>query len=227
MAIFFQVSVRDRILEYCNEDGQVQDKTKDYIVDRSRPSKSDPNYQNTLNSLEQEQLAWIWVLILAFVAPELVGTFLRSLRIVLFKTYSIPKLTDFLLVFIMETLHVIGLVVLAFLAFPQLDSAHAVVLTNCVGLIPGLLLLMNRSKKDKLMWLKTPMDIFAILAQLSGALVWPILQATDSSMSSQTLAFPWSLTIGLILVSFGWWETFATNEESAFKVDKLFFLKHK
>ena len=210
---FCQVSVRDRVLEYCNEDGKVQDKTKDYIVDRTR---SEPN----LSQLEQEQIAWIWVLIFAYATPELVGTFLRSLRIVLFKTYTIPKLTDFLFVFIMETLHVIGLVVLAFLAFPQLDSAHAVVLTNCVGFIPGLLLLMNRSKKDKLMWLKTPMDVLAILAQLSGALVWPILQATDSSMSSQTLSFPWSLTIGLILVSFGWWETFSTNEQSAFKVNK-------
>ena len=204
--------MRDRVLEYCNEDGKVQDKTKDYIVDRTR---SEPN----LSQLEQEQIAWIWVLIFAYATPELVGTFLRSLRIVLFKTYTIPKLTDFLFVFIMETLHVIGLVVLAFLAFPQLDSAHAVVLTNCVGFIPGLLLLMNRSKKDKLMWLKTPMDVLAILAQLSGALVWPILQATDSSMSSQTLSFPWSLTIGLILVSFGWWETFSTNEQSAFKVN--------
>ena len=206
--------MRDRVLEYCNEDGKVQDKTKDYIVDRIR---SEPN----LSQLEQEQIAWIWVLIFAYATPELVGTFLRSLRIVLFKTYTIPKLTDFLFVFIMETLHVIGLVVLAFLAFPQLDSAHAVVLTNCVGFIPGLLLLMNRSKKDKLMWLKTPMDVLAILAQLSGALVWPILQATDSSMSSQTLSFPWSLTIGLILVSFGWWETFSTNEQSAFKVNNL------
>ena len=129
-----------------------------------------------------------------------------------------PRLMDFLFVFTMETLHVIGLVILAFLAFPQLDSAHAVVLTNCLAIIPSMLLLMNRSKKDKLMWLKTPVDIFAILAQLSGALVWPILQWTNHSMSKETLSYPWSLPLGLILASFGWWETFATNEDSALKV---------
>ena len=72
----------------------------------------------------------------------------RSLRIVVLKTYHIPALTDFIFVFIMETLHVIGLALLAFVAFPQLDSAHAVVLTNCLAIIPGILLLMSRNKRD-------------------------------------------------------------------------------
>ena len=189
-------------------------------MDRSRPSSysEDPNYAQKLDSLEQEQIAWIWVLIFAYATPELVGTFLRSLRIVAFKSYQIPKLMDFLFVFTMETLHVLGLVVLAFLAFPQLDSAHAVVLTNCLAIVPSLLLLMNRSKTDKLIWLKTPLDIFAIFVQLSGALVWPILQWTDNSMAKESLTYPWSLPLGLILASFGWWETFATNDDSTFLV---------
>ena len=65
--------MRDRILEYCNEDGKVQDKTKDYIVDRSRPSsyQEDHEYSQKLDALEQEQIAWIWVLIFAFATPEL------------------------------------------------------------------------------------------------------------------------------------------------------------
>ena len=46
------------------------------------------------------------------------------------------------------------------------------------SLISGLLLMLSRSKNEKMLWVKLPMDAFALLAQLSGALVWPILQWT-------------------------------------------------
>ena len=132
-------------LPYCNKDGQVSDLTKDYIVKRTRPLDPDsPAY----DLFETDQVAWIWALIFAYSAPEIVGTFLRSLRIVVLKTWHLPPLSDFLFVLIMETAHVVGLAVLAFLAFPQLDSAHAVVLTNCLAIIPSILLLMSRSKRD-------------------------------------------------------------------------------
>lgn len=151
--IMSQVSVKDRELPYCNKDGLVPDATKDYIVERTRrPTGLEPSsitYQKTLDDLENDQIAWVWCLIFAYAAPELIGTFLRSLRIVVLKSYHLPPLTDFIFVFIMETLHVIGLAVLAFLALPQLDSAHAVVLTNCLALMPSILLLMARNKKDR------------------------------------------------------------------------------
>ena len=38
--------------------------------------------------------------------------------------------------------------------------------------------MLSRSKGEKMLWVKLPMDAFALLAQLSGALVWPILQWT-------------------------------------------------
>ena len=49
----------------------------------------------------------------------------------------------------METLHTVGMAVLVFLALPQLDSTHALALTNCVAVVPGILLAMSRSSKDK------------------------------------------------------------------------------
>lgn len=147
--IFFQVSVKNRILTYCNEDGKIIDKTKDYIINRTRPNPSNPDYQKTLDNFETEQVAWAWILIFAYVTPELVGVFLRSLRMILMKPFKIPPFYEFIFVFGMETLHVIGLVILAFLAFPQMDSAHVVVLTNCLSLVPGILLLLSRSKRDR------------------------------------------------------------------------------
>ena len=149
--IMHQVSVKDHQLPYCNEDGLVSDRTKDYIVQTSHdPHPSSPTaVQEALDDLENDQIAWVWCLIFAYAAPEVIGTFLRSLRIVVLKSYHLPPLTDFIFVFIMETLHVIGLAVLAFLALPQLDSAHAVVLTNCLALMPGILLLMARNRNDR------------------------------------------------------------------------------
>ena len=44
--------------------------------------------------------------------------------------------------------------------------------------------------------------------------MWPILQWTGKSQAENSMNFAWSLPIGLILASFGWWETFVTNEDS-------------
>ena len=76
----FQVSVGDRELPFCNEDRDVSDTTKDYIVNRTRPTGSNNEYKKILDAFETDQIAWIWVLIFAYAAPEIVGTFIRSLR---------------------------------------------------------------------------------------------------------------------------------------------------
>ena len=102
-----------------------------------------------MDQFETDQIAWVWALIFAFAVPEIVGTLWRSLRIVLLKSYQRPPLKEFIFVAILETLHVAGLAVLAFLALPQLDSAHAVVLTNCLAIFPGILRLMSRSKRNR------------------------------------------------------------------------------
>ena len=51
--------------------------------------------------------------------------------------------------------------------------------------------------------LKTPIDVVAILAQLSGALAWPILQWTNNSKAEATMDYAWALPLGLILASLG------------------------
>ena len=150
LEFFFKVSVKDRKLPYCSR-GQESylDQSKDLMVDRTRPNSTVVNANIILDEFETDQVAWVWILIFAYATPELVGVFMRSLRMVLFKSFKIPIFTDFLFVFIMETLHVIGLVILTFLAFPQLDSAHAVVLTNCLAFIPAVLLMLSRNMKER------------------------------------------------------------------------------
>ena len=61
--IFLQVSVGDRELPFCNEDRDVSDTTKDYIVNRTRPTGSNNESDKILDAFETDQIAWIWVIL--------------------------------------------------------------------------------------------------------------------------------------------------------------------
>jgi chitin synthase len=87
---------------------------------------------------EVERVAWTWALFFALIIPE-IGTFLRSVRICLFKSYKKPPVLDFMVVLVAETLHMIGIGILAFVVFPELDIVKAAMLTNCVCFVPGVL----------------------------------------------------------------------------------------
>jgi chitin synthase len=90
-----------------------------------------------VNLPAEERVAWTWCLLIAFLVPE-VGTLVRSVRICIFKSYKRPPLNDFLFIFVMETLHVIGLASLVFVVLPNLDVVKGVMLTNCVCFVPAL-----------------------------------------------------------------------------------------
>jgi hypothetical protein len=52
------------------------------------------------------------------------------------------------------------------------------VFSNCLAFIPGVFMFVSRfglKKVDKLKWLKVGIDVLAILAQLSGIFIVPIL----------------------------------------------------
>ncbi len=70
--------------------------------------------------------------------------------------------------------------------------------------------MLSRTREDKHFWVKFPLDVMAMLAQLSGALVWPILQWTLPDAEAMT--YPWAVPLGLILASFGWWEGFVEEK---------------
>jgi hypothetical protein len=65
-----------------------------------------------------------------------------------------------------------------------------------------------------MVWLKIPLDVIAIVAQVSGALAWPILQLMNLSKSKEVMDYPWALPVGLLMASFGWWECFVDDESS-------------
>ncbi len=156
------MSPKSRTLPYCNDDLLISDTTKEYEVMRTKPDYADET--------ETEQIAWIWCLIFAYVTPECLA-FLRSLRVILFKHWARPDFLEFAFVALTECAGAAGFAILAFKALPQLDSTHALALTNCFCVVPGVLQAMSRKNGDNHRWIKFAMDIVAVLAQISGILV--------------------------------------------------------
>ena len=125
---------------------------------------------------------------------------MRCLKKLLLKKDSVQRrlgkwqlMTDFSFVWIMETLHVTGLVILIFIGLPQLDSTHSLVLTNCMAFVPSLLLLCIDLKRN---WLLTFLDVLAIISQMSGFLLWPLLNWTNTTHQEKELTDSWAVLTG-------------------------------
>lgn len=86
----------------------------------------------------EQRIAWKWAIVIAFSVPEL-GAFIRSLRLWFFKTITDFTWQDFAIVFLSESLHVIGLCLLAFKILPEIDVIRGVMLTNCLCFAPSVL----------------------------------------------------------------------------------------
>ena len=56
-------------------------------------------------------------------------------------------------------------------------------------------------------------DILAVVAQISGALVWCLFQYLDFNQTGVTQhPYPWSVPVAVILTSCGWWENFTEKD---------------
>lgn len=197
---------RDRKIQYCNKD-LGRDKT----------------FVTTLP--EEERMAWIWALLIAFAVPE-IGVLIRATRICLFKSWKSPLKSHFLFVFLMESFHTIGIALLMFVVLPELDSVKGAMLTNCLCTIPGVFLkicligieaklnifcvyfagilgLLSRTAKEGRRAIKVIIDIAAIAAQITGFVVWPLLE------NRPTL---WVIPIAALLTSCGWWENYVCTQ---------------
>lgn len=123
-----------------------------------------------------------------------------------------------------QTCHVIGLALFVFAVLPTMNVLKAVMLTNCVCLIPAIfgkfnlkplsfnskysfadiLGMLSRypDRETRGKWvLQCTIDVIAILFQVSGLFVWPLF-------SSESVTRPWLQPLSIFLISFGWWENF-------------------
>ncbi|XP_020295800.1 uncharacterized protein LOC109860841 isoform X2 [Pseudomyrmex gracilis] len=154
---------------------------------------------------EEERIAWLWCIIIAYAVPEF-GTLVRSIRMCIFKSWKKPQLAHFLVVFIMETFHVVGLALMFLVVLPDLDVVKGAMLTNCVCFVPGLLGLLSRTKNkgESRRFILVLIDIFALAAQATSFVLWPLLDNSRHSL--------WLIPVALILVSCGWWENYVSTQ---------------
>nr|AGW99338.1 chitin synthase 1 [Panonychus citri] len=169
----------------------------------------DKKYEVVLNLTDPERVAWIWTLIAVLIVPELMTLF-RAARICTFKSIRRPSKSVFSLIFIVETLHTIGLVMLVFVILPSLDVTKGVILTNCFCFIPGCLSLFSRHSGEPGRGYKTLLDLLSIGAQLSGLILWSLAESTDNPVAIY-------IPLTSLLISIGWWENYI-DKKSPFRV---------
>ncbi|KAK9707880.1 hypothetical protein QE152_g27556 [Popillia japonica] len=166
---------------------------------------------------ESERVVWMWCLFFAFCIPQL-GTLFRSTRMCVFKSWKKPPFSHFLLFFITETIHTIGLAILVFHILPELDVIKGAMLTNCVCFMPGVLGLLSRSNKESKRFIKVIVDLVAIAAQATGFVIWPIIENKPDL---------WLLPFSIFMISVGWWENYISPHSPIPFVKKLGKLKHE
>ena len=104
---------------------------------------------------------------------------------------------------ILETFHVGGTALLFLVAFPQLNSIKALLATHFIAVVPSALMIISDLGKRKMV--KAGFDTLAMLAQITCISVWTFFEM-------DTMTNGWSLPVGLIFISFGWWESYVTKD---------------
>ncbi|XP_068231758.1 chitin synthase chs-2-like isoform X2 [Palaemon carinicauda] len=165
---------------------------------------------------EEENVVWAWMILFCFIVPEL-GTWFRSTRMCVFKSWKKPFFGDFFWVLVFETFHALGTSLLMYMVLPDLDVIKGAMLTNCVAFIPGLFGLLSRTKKESHVALKVIMDLVALACQLTGFFVWPIVEY-NKNPDNYTV---WIIPFAIFLTSFGWWENYV-DRHSKFSIMKYF-----
>ncbi|XP_044753771.1 chitin synthase chs-2-like isoform X2 [Coccinella septempunctata] len=164
----------------------------------------------TVELPKEERVVWIWVLVFVYFIPQF-GTFFRSLRVCLFKTWKKDNLLEmFLPLFITETLPAIGSAILVFCVLPELDVLKGAMLTNAFCFVPAVIAFISRNPDNvKKIDASTVMilDFLCILAQLTSFFMWPLIER-----NSTLILIP----ISGIFISFGWWENYV-DENAKFE----------
>lgn len=198
--LFFMTSQLkpDKVVAYCNRE---LGRDKQFIV--KLPST--------------ERVAYMWCLLFAFAIPQL-GVLFRSTRMCYFKSSKRPLFAHFLVIFLVETGHTIGLALLIFHILPDIDVVKGAMLTNCLCFVPAVLGLLSRNNKESQRFIKVIIDLIAIAAQATGFIVWPIVENRPDL---------WIIPIAIFLVSLGWWENYISKHSPLPFMKKLGRIKDK
>ncbi|XP_031352113.1 chitin synthase chs-2-like isoform X2 [Photinus pyralis] len=177
---------------YCNE-----------LIDRNR--------QFVVQLPQIERTVWMWMLIFAYFVPELL-TFLRSLRMSIFKRWDMPTSAESWSLVATESLPPIGSALLVFVILPELDVLKGVMLTNAICFVPAVVAFFSRTPHEKSNVVKISFDVISIIAQGSALVIWPMIEKEPTM---------WMIPITVLLISAGWWENFVSEGSPIKFIKKL------
>lgn len=98
---------------------------------------------------------------------------------------------------------------LFFKVLPELDVVKGAMITNCLCIVPAILGLLSRSSRDSKRFMKVIVDIAAIVAQVTGFIVWPLIENKPVI---------WLIPISALCISLGWWENYVSRQSPIGKV---------
>ncbi|CAC5411927.1 CHS1 [Mytilus coruscus] len=177
-------------------------------------------------------ISWIWALSLVIVAPYFL-TFFSTLFRICFKSNKPLEWKVLLVVMLVETIHTVGLSMLAFVVLPSFDPASASVVYMSVAVIPAAIDFIDTAsaslnkggeskifiKKSKIAFLYFP--LFGLIFQLLGI----ILVGVYINVENDWLIVMYVL--GSIFVSIKHWENFISLEGNRFASMREIKRKHQ
>ena len=167
---------------------------------------------------EDAGAAWIWSLTAALLFPELL-TVIKSGFIVLTQHVHVPPMKHLLVPLIFQTIHILGICVLFFIALPGMSVVTMSMVTTSACFIPSFFRAFSdrrySSKKKNILF--KFVDSICLLIQVSSICIWVF----NSNVHPQR----WSVLVGLLFTSFGWWEAYLPYNNAIFMQTFFDFLR--
>nr|XP_031837547.1 chitin synthase chs-2-like [Nomia melanderi] len=157
---------------------------------------------------KEGRIIWTWYIIFMFLVPECFSILQSIWHNIFKKKEKMPKKGSLVVLFILETLHPIGLALLVFYSLPKINSIEAAALCSCISFIPVLINLLSQNRKYsgiKIFILCLLCNILAFIAQGSGLIIHYFLYYDAHD------AIIWILPLSLLLSSCRWWINYISD----------------
>ncbi|UJR10460.1 hypothetical protein I4U23_014664 [Adineta vaga] len=163
---------------------------------------------NAYKTIEQPKayiIRWQVLLLIAMGIPYVL-TFIHSVQLSIFFIKRSPPFFLTLWVHFVEACHTAGLSILVFRILPSIDNVTGLFILNGVCIIPAILNVFSshRGLNQTMKILTLITDIATVLMQLCVCFIPSILPMKENI----TGRLQWQLPFALLLISFGYWESF-------------------
>ncbi|KAK1127233.1 hypothetical protein K0M31_003777 [Melipona bicolor] len=167
-------------------------------------------YQQELGARisKKGKIIWTWYIISMFLIPECLTIFQAIWHFLFCRKTKFPAKQTIIILFVLETLHSIGVALLIFYSLPQLNSVDVAAISTCVCFIPTFLNLFIQHHKyireTKIFVVVLACNVLALIAQGSGIILYPLLNFIQDPLT-------WILPISLLLASSRWWYNYISH----------------